>query len=143
MTLQQLEYILAVNQFRHFAKAAEYCRVTQPTLSAMIQKLEEELDTRIFDRSQQPVCPTPVGIRTVEGKPGMKEIEIRPRPVGDLTYVRASTQTLYGKVAVDWIRENGVFTLKVTIPVGCTARVFLPDEKEPKIVESGTYSFKK
>ena len=49
MTLQQLEYILAVNQFRHFAKAAEYCRVTQPTLSAMIQKLEEELDTRIFD----------------------------------------------------------------------------------------------
>ena len=66
MTLQQLEYILAVNQFRHFAKSAEYCRVTQPTLSAMIQKLEEELDTRIFDRSQQPVCPTPVGIHIIE-----------------------------------------------------------------------------
>ena len=66
MTLQQLEYILAVNQFRHFAKAAEYCRVTQPTLSAMIQKLEEELDTRIFDRSQQPVCHTPVGIHIIE-----------------------------------------------------------------------------
>lgn len=66
MTLQQLEYILAVNQFRHFAKAAEYCRVTQPTLSAMIQKLEEELDTRIFDRSQQPVCPTPVSIHIIE-----------------------------------------------------------------------------
>lgn len=66
MTLQQLEYILAVNQFRHFAKAAEYCRVTQPTLSAMIQKLEEELDTRIFDRSQQPVCPTPVGIHIIK-----------------------------------------------------------------------------
>ena len=66
MTLQQLEYILAVNQFRHFAKAAEYCRVTQPTLSAMIQKLEDELDTRIFDRSQQPICPTPVGILIIE-----------------------------------------------------------------------------
>lgn len=66
MTLQQLEYILAVNQFRHCAKAAEYCRVTQPTLSAMIQKLEEELDTRIFDRSQQPICPTPVGILIIE-----------------------------------------------------------------------------
>ena len=66
MTLQQLEYILAVNQLRHYAKAAEYCRVTQPTLSAMIQKLEEELDTRIFDRSQQPVCPTPVGIHIIE-----------------------------------------------------------------------------
>lgn len=66
MTLQQLEYILAVDRFRHFAKAAEYCRVTQPTLSAMIQKLEEELDTRIFDRSQQPVCPTPVGVHIIE-----------------------------------------------------------------------------
>lgn len=66
MTLQQLEYILAVNQFRHFAKAAEHCRVTQPTLSAMIQKLEDELDTKIFDRSQQPICPTPVGRLVIE-----------------------------------------------------------------------------
>ena len=66
MTLQQLEYILAVNQFRHFAKAAEHCRVTQPTLSAMIQKLEDELDTKIFDRNQQPICPTPVGQLVIE-----------------------------------------------------------------------------
>lgn len=62
MTLQQLEYILALDRFRHFGKAAEHCRVTQPTLSTMIQKLEEELDTRIFDRNQQPVCPTPIGV---------------------------------------------------------------------------------
>mgnify|MGYP002100691973 CR=1 FL=1 len=53
MTLQQMEYVLAVDRFRHFAKAAEHCRVTQPTLSAMIQKLEEELGTKIFDRGQQ------------------------------------------------------------------------------------------
>lgn len=66
MTLQQLEYILAVNRFRHFAKAAERCRVTQPTLSAMIQKLEEELDTKIFDRSRQPVVPTPIGVCIIE-----------------------------------------------------------------------------
>lgn len=66
MTLQQLEYVLALNQFRHFAKAAEYCRVTQPTLSAMIQKLEDELDTKIFDRSQHPICPTPIGIQIIE-----------------------------------------------------------------------------
>lgn len=61
MTLQQLEYILAVDKFRHFAKAAEYCRVTQPTLSAMIQKLEDEFNAKIFDRNQQPICPTPTG----------------------------------------------------------------------------------
>ena len=66
MTLQQLEYILAVDQVRHFGKAAEQCRVTQPTLSAMIQKLEEELDTKIFDRSQQPISPTPIGIHIIE-----------------------------------------------------------------------------
>ncbi|MCD8318373.1 MAG: hydrogen peroxide-inducible genes activator [Paraprevotella sp.] len=65
MTLQQMEYILAVDRFRHFAKAAEYCRVTQPSLSAMIQKLEEELDTKIFDRGQQPVCPTPAGVLVI------------------------------------------------------------------------------
>ena len=61
MTLQQLEYIIAVDQHRHFTKAAEQCFVTQPTLSAMIQKLEEELDAKIFDRNQQPICPTQVG----------------------------------------------------------------------------------
>lgn len=61
MTIQQLEYILAVDQFRHFARAAEYCRVTQPTLSAMIQKLEEELGVKLFDRTMQPVCPTRIG----------------------------------------------------------------------------------
>lgn len=66
MTLQQLEYILAVNQYRHFAKAAEHCRVTQPTLSAMIQKLEDELGAKLFDRNQQPICPTPVGRLVLE-----------------------------------------------------------------------------
>lgn len=61
MTLQQLEYIIAVDECRHFARAAEQCRVTQPTLSAMIQKLEDELGARIFDRNRQPIAPTAVG----------------------------------------------------------------------------------
>ncbi len=61
MTLQQLEYILALEKTRHFVRAAEMCNVTQPTLSAMIQKLEDELDCRIFDRSSHPVEPTEVG----------------------------------------------------------------------------------
>lgn len=65
MTIQQLEYILAVDQFRHFARAAEHCRVTQPTLSAMIQKLEDELGVKLFDRSVQPVCPTVIGEKVI------------------------------------------------------------------------------
>ena len=55
MTLQQLRYIIAVNRYRNFAKAADSCRVSQPTLSAMLVKLEEELDVRIFDRTNKSV----------------------------------------------------------------------------------------
>ena len=61
MTLQQLEYILAVDAHRNFVKAADACFVTQPTLSMQIHKLEEELNVKIFDRSKQPVVPTAVG----------------------------------------------------------------------------------
>ncbi|GAB6011903.1 hydrogen peroxide-inducible genes activator [Viscerimonas tarda] len=62
MNIQQLEYIIAVDNYRHFAKAAEASFVTQPTLSMMIQKLEDELNIKIFDRSQLPVQPTPIGV---------------------------------------------------------------------------------
>lgn len=66
MTLQQMEYIVAVYKLRHFAKAAEQCKVTQPTLSSMIQKLEDELGVKIFDRTVQPVEPTPCGRKVIE-----------------------------------------------------------------------------
>ena len=66
MTLQQLEYIVAVYRTRHFVKAAEACGVTQPTLSAMIQKLEAELDVKLFKRSSQQVMPTAIGKVVVE-----------------------------------------------------------------------------
>ena len=61
MNFQQLEYVLAVEVHLHFAKAADQCHVTQPTLSMMIQKLEEEIGVKIFDRSRQPVAPTQAG----------------------------------------------------------------------------------
>ncbi|MGC4102671.1 hydrogen peroxide-inducible genes activator [Ferruginibacter sp.] len=61
MTITQLEYIIAVDTHRHFATAAEQCFITQPTLSMQIQKLEENLGSKIFDRSKQPVIPTEIG----------------------------------------------------------------------------------
>lgn len=61
MTLQQLEYIVALDKHRHFVKAAESCHVTQSTLSMMIQKLEQELEINIFDRKMQPIAPTEIG----------------------------------------------------------------------------------
>ena len=65
MTLQQLEYIMAVARHGHFGRAADACNVTQPTLSAMIGKLEEEIGAKLFDRNRQPIVPTSVGERVI------------------------------------------------------------------------------
>lgn len=65
MTLQQLEYIVALDEERHFVRAAERCFVTQPTLSMQVQKLEDELGLQIFDRKRQPIVPTPLGAELI------------------------------------------------------------------------------
>ncbi len=67
MTLQQLRYIMAIDQYGHFGKAAEACGLTQSTLSLMVKKLEEELDVRIFDRDAHPVTPTEIGRKVIDG----------------------------------------------------------------------------
>jgi LysR family hydrogen peroxide-inducible transcriptional activator len=61
MTLLQLEYLVALDKYRHFRLAAEACHVTQPSLSTQIQNLEEELGVILFDRSERPVAPTELG----------------------------------------------------------------------------------
>ena len=66
MTLQQLEYIIAVEQHGYFVTAAESCGVTQSTLSLMIKKLEEELDVKIFNRDTHPVTVTEMGKKVIE-----------------------------------------------------------------------------
>ena len=65
MTITQLKYALAIAEHKNFTKAAEKCFVTQPTLSTQIQKLEEELDVLIFDRSKKPIELTEVGRKIV------------------------------------------------------------------------------
>lgn len=66
MTLIQLEYIVALDTYRNFSAAAEKCFVTQPTLSMQIQKLEEELGIKIFDRSKKPLITTELGREIIE-----------------------------------------------------------------------------
>lgn len=66
MTLQQLEYIVAIDEYRYFVKAAEACGVTQSTLSLMIKKLEDELDVSIFKRDSHPVEVTEIGQKIIE-----------------------------------------------------------------------------
>lgn len=65
MTITQLTYVLAIAEHKNFTKAAEKCFVTQPTLSTQIQKLEDELEVLIFDRSKKPIELTEVGRKIV------------------------------------------------------------------------------
>jgi len=65
MTITQLLYVLAVAEHKNFTKAAENCNVTQPTLSMQVQKLEEQLNIKIFDRAKKPIDLTTVGKKIV------------------------------------------------------------------------------
>ena len=66
MTISQLEYVVAVDTYKNFVLAADKCFVTQPTLSMQIQKLEETLGVKLFDRSKQPVISTEVGAEIIQ-----------------------------------------------------------------------------
>ena len=66
MTITQLKYVLAVAEYQNFTVASEHCFVTQPTLSMQIQKLEDELETQIFNRNKKPIELTEIGSKIVE-----------------------------------------------------------------------------
>src|SRR6476620_10411226 len=61
MTITQLEYVVAVATYKSFVAAAEKCFVTQPTLSMQIQKLEDELGVKLFDRNKHPIAVSEMG----------------------------------------------------------------------------------
>lgn len=90
MTLSQLEYIVAVDTHRHFGLAAEACYVTQPTLSMQIQKLEETLGVKIFDRARQPVMPTEIGSSIIaQARVVLRESEMVRQIINDQKDVMA------------------------------------------------------
>jgi alpha-L-rhamnosidase len=83
------------------------------------------------------------GIDMDPSVPGYKKIRIKPQPGGDLTYAKASLETGYGKVAVDWKIKDGKFSMDVEIPANTTAEIFVPanDGYEQKNVGSGKYHY--
>ena len=83
------------------------------------------------------------GIQSKPSIPGYQHFVIRPEVVGDMKFVKASTETLYGKISVEWKRIGSNFTLNIAIPVNSSADIYLPNEKEPKTLESGNYTFSK
>jgi hypothetical protein len=72
--------------------------------------------------------------------PGFRTFTVQPQPVADLTYVNASHETLYGRIAVEWKREGERFFLSVTVPVNTEATVILPDGSS-RSVPSGVYEW--
>lgn len=81
------------------------------------------------------------GIQINTEKPGMQHLIIKPEIVGDITYVKATTQSVFGKIAVDWKLSGDKFTLSVIVPENCTAAVYLPGKSTPETVKGGSYNF--
>jgi len=77
------------------------------------------------------------GIRPDPEHPGFKHVVIRPYPIQDLTFVKASHKSMYGTVRSNWKRENGHFVLDVSIPANTTATIIVPANNAAKVTESG------
>lgn len=76
MTLQQLSYLVALDNTRHFVRAAEVCHVTQPTLTMQVKKLEDEIGVMVFDRDARPLTPTPAGAHIIaKARQILREVE--------------------------------------------------------------------
>ena len=95
MTLQQLRYVIAIDEYRHFGKAAEACGLTQSTLSLMVKKLEEDLDVRLFDRDSHPVTPTDIGRKVIDQA---KVVLYNVEQITEMT--RSEKETLTGPLRI-------------------------------------------
>jgi LysR family hydrogen peroxide-inducible transcriptional activator len=111
MTFVQLEYIVAVDTWRHFATAASHCFVTQPTLSMQVQKLEDELGLKIFDRSKQPVIPTEAGRAVIEQA---RKILAEKQQIGEIIQERKGVLT--GELRIGIIPTLAPYLLPLFIP---------------------------
>ncbi len=83
-----------------------------------------------------------LGIDVDATGPGFRKSIIKPMPVGDLKWVKGSYETVSGVLSVDWKRDNGLFTLKVSIPANTTTTIYVPANKEKDVTESGMIAAK-
>ncbi len=111
MTLQQLRYIVALNQHRNFVKAAEECLVTQPTLTMQLKKLEEEMGITLFDRSTHPLEPTPTGVQVI-----LRAQEIVQQSEQLFDFVKGRHQDVSGKFRIGIIPTMAPYLLPRFLP---------------------------
>jgi LysR family hydrogen peroxide-inducible transcriptional activator len=112
-SLTQLEYVLALHKHGHFAKAAESCHVTQPTLSMQIQKLEDDLGVVIFDRSKKPILLTDVGQRIIEQ---IQTVLYEARKIEGLVRASESAEQT-GELTLGVIPTIAPYVLPLLLPV--------------------------
>lgn len=130
MNLKDLRYLVAVSEYKHFGKAAEFCYVSQPTLSAQIKKLEESLGVSLIERTNKNVFITPLG----------KEIVDKARQIinqaDELTaYAKASRNPLAGTLRIGTIPTIAPYLLPLIMP---KIRESMPDLK-PLLYEDQTH----
>lgn len=111
-SLTQLEYIMAVHKFGHFAKAAEACNVTQPTLSMQIHKLEEDLGVTIFDRSKKPILLTSAGQLLIDQ---FKSVLFEAKKIDELIKT-AQNENAGGELILGVIPTVAPYILPILLP---------------------------
>jgi alpha-L-rhamnosidase len=70
-------------------------------------------------------------------RPGYRHIIFRPQPADDISFASYSNLTPYGNAAINWKKENGIFLVNITVPVGSSATVYIPASKADEVMENG------
>ena len=130
MTLNELRYIVAVAQERSFGRAAQRCFISQPALSVAIQKLEEELQTQLFERGKSEITVTPVGERIVEQAHKVLEEAARIRDIA-----QAGRNQLAGMFRLGAIYTVAPYLLPDLVPALNALAPDMPLEIEENVTE--------
>ena len=130
MTLNELRYIVAVAQEKNFGRAAQRCFISQPALSVAIQKLEEELQTQLFERGKSEITVTPVGERIVEQAHKVLEEAARIRDIA-----QAGRNQLAGVFRLGAIYTVAPYLLPDLVPALNALAPDMPLEIEENITE--------
>jgi len=77
------------------------------------------------------------GMNTDPAEPGYRHIIFKPQPVGDITFAKYFNQTSFGEAGILWEKQNEIFSMQITVPVGCEATVYIPKMKGKELFESG------
>lgn len=112
-SLTQLEYVMSVYRLGHFAKAAEACHVTQPTLSMQIQKLEDDLGVIIFDRSKKPILLTQVGQNLIEQ---IQTVLFEAKKIESIVQAKKSDK-IHGQLILGVIPTIAPYLLPLLLPI--------------------------